>query len=65
MGCAREALLKQWMVVAWTHGLPGGYEQKEMDSGCILEIELTELAGKLQKGGRIRESQRPSAGFLF
>ena len=43
----------------------GGYEQKEMDSGCILEIELTELAGKLQKGGRIRESQRPSAGFLF
>lgn len=43
----------------------GGYGQKEMDSGCILEIELTELAGKVQKGGRIRESQRPRAGFLF
>lgn len=33
----------------------GGYGQKWMDSGCTLEAKLIELAGNLQKGGRIRE----------
>lgn len=34
------------MVVAWTR-VASGDGQKEMDSGCSLEIELTEHAGKL------------------
>lgn len=52
---AQKVLLRKWMVVAWTSRAAGGYGHEWMDSGCTLEIELTE--------GRTRESQRPSAGF--
>lgn len=63
VGCVREGIVE---VVGLMYG--GGLDlggQKYVDSGCILEIELIEFIGKLQKGGRIREKEGLSFEFCI
>lgn len=47
VGCSRA--VGGWM--AWTKAGAGGDGQEQMDWGCILEMELTGLAGKWHKEG--------------